>query len=100
MSAFVVVTRLDGELGMAGRPGASAIVGGLFGLVKTVRQEWPVVFCRAVDVHPEIADEHAAALILGELQDPNRLVAEVGHGERGRVTLTAHEPLIGAGGRA
>jgi len=88
-AAFITVARLDGALGLGGEPDFNPIAGGLFGLTKTLNLEWPHVFCRAIDLHPGLAPEQAAQLSLAELHDPNRLLAEVGYGPQGRVTLTA-----------
>jgi hypothetical protein len=86
---FLTVARLDGEFGTGG--GAGAIGGGLFGLTKTLGQEWPNVFCRAVDLSPALDVELAARQILAELHDPNRRLLEVGYGARGRATLVGME---------
>ena len=54
-SGFVVVVRLDGEFGLGSSElDFDPISGGLFGLVKTVNLEWEAVFCRAVDISPEL----------------------------------------------
>lgn len=84
--AFFTVTRLDGALGATGN--GDVWPGGLTGLVKTLAQEWPAVFCRALDLAPAFAPEQAAQLILAELHDSDRRVTEVGYSENGRVTLT------------
>jgi len=88
-AAFITVARLDGALGLGGDLDFNPIAGGLFGLTKTLNLEWPRVFCRAIDLHPGLAPEQAAQLALAELHDPNRLLAEVGYGPQGRVTLAA-----------
>ena len=91
-AGFFTVTRMDGALGTTGQlPGGARglAAGGLAGLTKTVRLEWPTVACRAVDLAPELEPDRAAELLLGEIYDPNRLVAEVGWGHRGRMTLEA-----------
>ena len=85
--SFVTVTRLDGELGL-GVGASRAVSGGLFGLTKTLRLEWPTVFCRAVDIAPELSTVEAANALLAELHDPNVFIREVGHGRSGRMTLT------------
>jgi len=89
-AGFVAVTRIDGELGVSGAladglPDLTA--GGLPGLVKTLRLEWPQVACRAVDLTPELPPDEASRLLVGEILDPNRTVSEVGWGPRGRVTI-------------
>jgi len=89
---FMAVTRMDGELGTGMARPISPVGGGLFGLVKTLRQEWPGVFCRAIDLSPEIVAAQAAQLIVAESADPDLRLAEVGYGPRGRVTLSAELP--------
>jgi hypothetical protein len=85
---FVTVTLLDGSLGLdGGSVAADPVGGGIAGLTKTLRLEWPEVFCRAIDLDPRLGAETAAEAIVAELRDPNRLVAEVGYSARGRVTL-------------
>ncbi|MCJ7549226.1 MAG: hypothetical protein MUQ30_06060 [Anaerolineae bacterium] len=91
-AGFFTVTRMDGALGTTGQlPGGARglAAGGLAGLTKTLRLEWPTVACRAVDLAPELEPDQAAELLFGEICDPNRLVAEVGWGDRGRMTLEA-----------
>ncbi|PDV98611.1 hypothetical protein A9Q02_14585 [Candidatus Chloroploca asiatica] len=90
---FVTLTRLDGELGTSMRQPISPVGGGLFGLVKSLRQEWPTVFCRAVDVHPAYEAEQIVGLVLGEMHDPDQRLVEVGYGYQGRVTLGADLPI-------
>jgi polyketide-type polyunsaturated fatty acid synthase PfaA len=93
-NAFVAVTHLDGELGYAGPDSKSkydALSGGVFGLVKTLKQEWPEVFCRAIDLEPSIKGKAAAELILAENSDANMSIVEVGIGKEGRCTLIADE---------
>ncbi len=86
-SGFVVVVRLDGEFGLGSELDFDPISGGLFGLVKTVNLEWEAVFCRAVDISPEIGVDQTVQAVLAELYDPNRLVTEVGYSKQGRSTL-------------
>jgi len=92
-ASFITVTAMDGELGLTGRSG-KAVMGGLLGLTKTLRLEWPGVFCRSVDLDPGIDANRGAELVMAELSDPNRLISEVGYGPRGRVTLIT-EPVLG-----
>jgi acyl transferase domain-containing protein len=100
-ASFLIVTHLDGALGLDGNVPFNPISGGLFGLAKTVNLEWPSVFCRAIDLHPSFEPDQIAAYVLAELHDPNRLISEVGYGNHGRVTLetvetplTAYEPNV------
>ncbi len=88
-AAFLVAARLDGSLGLGAGDGLRPAVGGLFGLVKSLRLEWPSVACRAVDLAPNLDAGTAADALLAELDDPDRMLAEVGHGASGRVTLVA-----------
>lgn len=85
--SFITVAHLDGELGL-GRQSYRAVVGGLFGLTKTLRLEWPTVFCRAIDISSELSVTEAANALIAEMHDPNVFIREVGHGRSGRVTLT------------
>ena len=88
-SCFVTVARLDGELGVGAGGGFSVIGGGLFGLTKSLNHEWGAVFCRAVDLHPQLDATQAAHCVVAELHDPNQLIGEVGYSARGRATLAA-----------
>jgi acyl carrier protein len=89
-AAFISVAHLDGAFGLGeNESGFDPLSGGLFGLVKTLNLEWPGVFCRAIDVHPGLAAEETARLILAELFDPNRLLVEVAVNSLGRFTLVA-----------
>lgn len=77
-SLFVSVCRMDGQLGM-GSGVYGAVVSGLSGLVKTASVEWPEVFCRFVDLHPELPSDETANCILQELHDPDSNIKEVGY---------------------
>ncbi len=89
-SCFITVTRLDGELGCSGKKEINPISGGLFGLTKSLKWEWQSVFCRAIDINPELDDTTATQHIIAELHDPNRLISEVGYGAR-RMTVVSEE---------
>ncbi|AFY46195.1 polyketide-type polyunsaturated fatty acid synthase PfaA [Nostoc sp. PCC 7524] len=86
-SCFLTIARLDGEFGLGQKTNFGAISGGLFGLTKTVNQEWESVFCRAIDLSPNLDEPTSVECILAELYDPNRLIVEVGYSTQGRVTL-------------
>ena len=86
-SCFFTVARLDGEFGLGQKTNFGAISSGLFGLTKTVNQEWEPVFCRALDISPDLDAQTAVEHILAELHDYNRLVVEVGYSSQGRTTL-------------
>ncbi|WP_414550487.1 SDR family NAD(P)-dependent oxidoreductase [Anabaena sp. CCY 0017] len=86
-SCFLTVARLDGEFGLGQKTNFGAISSGLFGLTKTVNQEWEPVFCRALDISPDLDAQTSVEHILAELHDHNRLVVEVGYTAQGRTTL-------------
>jgi acyl carrier protein len=84
---FITVTQYDGQLGTnQGHPFGEG--SGLPGLTKTLRWEWPNVFCRAVDLDPLQSVKENARAIVAEMYDPNRQTAEVGYGPQGRVTIS------------
>ena len=93
--AFLVVLQLDGEFGLGSEIDFEPMTGGLFGLVKTLNLEWESVFCRAVDISPEVAEDQAVRYIIAELFDPSRLVTEVGYSAKGRTTLVAEQAMEG-----
>jgi acyl transferase domain-containing protein len=88
-AAFVTLTRIDGVLGHRGdRAAAAAVVGGVSGLVKTLAQEAPGLFCRALDLAPDLTGESLLESLLAELDDAATDVREVGvDAERTRRTL-------------
>ncbi|MFD9547637.1 SDR family NAD(P)-dependent oxidoreductase, partial [Nocardia salmonicida] len=88
-AAFVTLTRIDGVLGHRGdRAAAAAVVGGVSGLVKTLAQEAPGLFCRALDLSPHLTDEALVESLLAELDDAATDAREVGvDAERTRRTL-------------
>ncbi|ODG99976.1 beta-ketoacyl synthase [Nostoc sp. KVJ20] len=90
-SSFVTVARLDGEFGLGHKTNFGAIGAGLFGLTKSLNQEWESVFCRAIDLNPDLDAEISAQYILAELHDPNLLVVEVGYNSQGRSTLICEQ---------
>ncbi|WP_407636595.1 hypothetical protein [Fischerella muscicola] len=51
--------------------------------------EWPKVYCRAIDLSPDLSAETSAQHIVAELHDPNRYLTEVAYGSQGRVTLVS-----------
>ena len=88
-SCFCTVARLDGAFGIEQKINFGAIGAGLFGLSKSMIWEWQKVFCRAMDISPDINADDPANYIFAELHDPNRYLTEVAYGSQGRVTLTA-----------
>ncbi len=85
--AFLTVTRMDGNFGLNGNPSADPLPGGFAGLAKTLRQEWQGIFCRALDLHPDIDAPATLQIIQAELHDPDMRLAEVGYTSAGRFTL-------------
>ena len=85
-TAFMTVSRLDGKFGMDKRPDISIIAGGLSGLTKCMNLEWSPVFCRAVDVKPEISAKEIADNLFLELHDADVRYVDVAINENGRMT--------------
>jgi acyl transferase domain-containing protein len=81
------VSCLDGGFGLAHLdPCREPLDGGLAGLIKTARHEWPEAACKALDLARDLADpERAASLVLEELFLSSPV--EVGLSASGKVTL-------------
>ncbi|NEO69409.1 MAG: hypothetical protein F6K52_07955 [Moorea sp. SIO3H5] len=92
-SCFMTVARLDGAFGLAQNVNFGAIGAGLFGLTKTLNLEWESVFCRGIDLSPDLNAEESTEYIMAELHDPNRYIAEVGYSSQGRVTLSTEQSI-------
>ena len=88
-SSFLTITRMDGQLGLGKRSNTSVVGGGLNGLTKCLNLEWSSVYCRAVDIQPEIASSSIAEHIVAALYDPNRSIIETAISKEGRYTLAA-----------
>lgn len=86
-SFFITLTRLNGRLGLGEEINTSPCAGGLFGLTKSLKHEWPAVFCRALDMNPQFDPETVARLLVAELYDPDVQLGEVGWDMDGRYTL-------------
>ncbi|MBW4552048.1 MAG: SDR family NAD(P)-dependent oxidoreductase [Aphanocapsa sp. GSE-SYN-MK-11-07L] len=93
-SCFMTVARLDGEFGLGQQINFSVIPSGLFGLTKTLNQEWQAVFCRAIDLHPDLSAQQSVKAIWDELHDPNCLLTEVGYSLQGRSTLVCEPAAL------
>ncbi len=66
-AVLATVARLDGAFGLANLSAdADPTAGGLAGLAKTARHEWPEVACKALDVDPGFADAAAAAAAVAD----------------------------------
>ena len=89
-TAFMVVTRLDGAMGTENPGTVSVFGGGLFGLTKSLNQEWAKVYCRGVDLAPELKAEMASERILAELNDADQCIVDTCYNTDGnRYTLLA-----------
>ncbi|MDA0167631.1 SDR family NAD(P)-dependent oxidoreductase [Solirubrobacter taibaiensis] len=86
-AAFVTVTRLDAQLATSGVSEPAAVLSGVSGLVKTLAAEAPELFCRAIDIDPQLTDQMAAAAVLSECRDTHTETLEVGVDGLRRVTL-------------
>ncbi|WP_345842335.1 SDR family NAD(P)-dependent oxidoreductase [Shewanella algae] len=86
--AFITVARMDGQLGFSGQP-CELDQSALFGLTKTLAQEWPQVHCRALDLAPELDASALASQVMDALYSPSQDPLEWGKSAAGRVTLVA-----------
>jgi len=83
---LLIVLRGEGDLSING--GNEFQEGsGLAGLAKTLRWEWPDVFCRYIDLSRELKNEPAACSLIAEIQDPDRNLVEVGISPTDRQTI-------------
>jgi len=94
-ACFLSISRLDGRLGVANDGRVSPLGGGLSGLIKTLRLEWPGVYCRAVDLAPELPATAAADYVLAELYDPDLSLAEVARNLEGERSTLVAAPFAG-----
>ncbi len=86
---FLTCTRMDGHLGQGKRGNTSIVGGGITGLVKCLNLEWSPVFCRAIDIQPELATDQIVNQLMAEYHDPNVAIVEVAHSQEGRKTTVA-----------
>jgi NAD(P)-dependent dehydrogenase (short-subunit alcohol dehydrogenase family) len=95
-TAFMTVSRLDGKFGMDKRSDISIIAGGLSGLTKCINLEWSPVFCRALDVKPELAAKEIADNVFLELHDADVRYVDVALNENGRMTYEVNANEVSA----
>jgi NAD(P)-dependent dehydrogenase (short-subunit alcohol dehydrogenase family) len=88
-ASFLTCTRMDGQLGQGKRGNTSVVGGGITGLVKCLNLEWSPVFCRAIDIQPELSVEQITHQLMAEYQDANVSIVEVAYTEEGRKTTIA-----------
>lgn len=83
-SFFMVISRIDGQFGQSNSGFASLIQKAYFGLTKSLDREWDSVYCRAVDLHPDLDTSIASTAILEELTDSKVLPLEVSRDKHNR----------------
>ena len=88
-AAFLTISQMDGALGHGKRGDISVLAGGLRGLVKSLNLEWPSVFCRSVDLDPELSAADKARHVLAEWHDADVSLTETGYAQNGRQTIMA-----------
>ena len=83
------VVQLDGSFGLTDLTvNANAALGGMAGLVKTARHEWPEVTCKAIDVAPDFARSRLAQATAGIVEELLSIgPVEVGINESHRCTV-------------
>ena len=86
---FLAISQMDGQLGLGKRGNVSVMAGGLRGLVKSLNLEWSSVYCRSVDLQPELLATTKSDQIIAELHDADVSIMETGFTETGRVTTQA-----------
>lgn len=94
---FLIVTHMDGQLGLSGNQWYDPIQGGYFGLLKTINVEWESVFTRIIDLSSALSTQKQADYISNELFDPNLNLIEVGYSGNSRHTIgtvTKNHPVL------
>ena len=87
-AVFATVARLDGAFGLHTlSPDADPSAGGLAGLAKTARHEWPEVSCKAIDLDPAFDGPAAAAALADELLAAGPLEVGITATGRGAIEL-------------
>lgn len=90
-AVLITIARMDGAFGLVDwKRGCEPLSGALAGFVKTARQEWPDVECKAIDLSAEYKDIDKAA---EEIAEEMLLVGpmEVGISPTGRIALRVDE---------
>ncbi|GAB3510779.1 SDR family NAD(P)-dependent oxidoreductase [Spirosoma knui] len=91
--AFLVVVRQDGAFGLLNSGHDAILGGGLTGLTKSLNLEWPGVFCRTVDVSPDLTPAVAAQKVRQELYDANRCLLQTAYTADGKRQTLVAEPV-------
>ncbi|MEO0778660.1 MAG: SDR family NAD(P)-dependent oxidoreductase, partial [Bacteroidota bacterium] len=94
---FCCITRMDGAMGRQ-NPGTVAIGGGaFFGLTKSLNLEWPKVFCRSIDLAPQLDTSVGAEAVLAEWRDADRRLTEIAYAADGKRYTLATRPSADLG---
>ncbi|AJQ96657.1 type I polyketide synthase [Gynuella sunshinyii] len=88
---FMALTRIDGKLGAGDQFNGRFTQGGLFGLMKSIKQEWERVFCHAVDIDPDCSAIDVADIVFKELAAIESNTHETGWKNGQRITLRLNE---------
>lgn len=88
-ASFLTCTRMDGQLGQGKRGNTSVVGGGITGLVKCLNLEWSPVYCRAIDIQPELSVEQITHQLMAEYHDADVSFVEVAYSEEGRKTTVS-----------
>ncbi|GAB3558291.1 SDR family NAD(P)-dependent oxidoreductase [Spirosoma fluminis] len=91
--AFLMVVRQDGAFGLLNSGHDAILGGGLTGLTKSLNLEWPGVFCRTVDVSPNLTPAAAAQKIRQELYDANQCLLQTAYTADGQRQTLVAEPV-------
>ncbi|MXR68241.1 KR domain-containing protein [Shewanella sp. JBTF-M18] len=78
---FITVSRIDGGFGyldVKQLAKSELNQAALSGLTKTLSHEWPGIFCRALDLAPNMSAAQLGDALLAELQDSDTAMNEVG----------------------
>ena len=88
--SFLVITRIDGQFGFNSSELFDYYSAGLFGLVKTLKLEWPNALCRGIDFHPEIPPDVVSLRITDEIMDSQIDLTEISYLEDSRYTTNLY----------
>jgi acyl transferase domain-containing protein/acyl carrier protein/NADP-dependent 3-hydroxy acid dehydrogenase YdfG len=94
-AVLATVARLDGAFGLLDlSPDADTTAGGLAGLDKTAKYEWPEVHCKALDLAPDVTDALGAPAVADEVLGSGPAEVGIGTGHRSALELarTARRP--------
>jgi NAD(P)-dependent dehydrogenase (short-subunit alcohol dehydrogenase family) len=84
----IAVTGLGGSFGLQETASVQVGQAAVAGFLKSLAQEWPEVFIKALDVNTQTSDEFLLPQLMAEIGTADRTV-EVGYTGQGRVVLRA-----------